>query len=220
MSSSKSTVHRRKGTTASATRYAGQQSKGSKASNSVTDAKQLTSALQQAKNEAVANGISEEEFKQCVRAVSKQLKLQSPGPNGRGSSHCRWFKIIFKVVWMLFLMLLALGLMSAAFKPVMFYMHKVSTSSSRLEIDLHLPLSTRCSTLTCTLSLDPCVLGWSLFYPTSNILASIFSTKTVLLRILWLEKMRNVLAHTSSFPQCSPSTAHSPNFQITSSSYH
>ena len=128
--SSKSTVHHRKGATGKArdNDAADQPVKKSESSAGIDDAKKLTSALQQAKREALSSGLSPEEFRKCVITTSKRLKLHPLGQGGAsgGQTKYRCLKLTLKVLWVMFLMLLAVALMSAAVKPVMFYIHKVS----------------------------------------------------------------------------------------------
>ena len=103
----------------------------------ITDVHKLTSALQQAKEDALASGMSEEQFKECVLKASKQLKLHpldDDGKTNRGKRSCYSCVCVFKVMWLMFLLLLAVALMSAAFKPVMFFMHKV-----RQAANIHIP---------------------------------------------------------------------------------
>ena len=106
---------------------------GKAGNGGITDVKKLTTTLQQVKMEALASGMSDEQFKECVLKASKQLKLHPLDDDrkmtrSKGSRNC---VCVLKVLWLMFLLLLAVALMSAAFKPVMFFMHKVRMSARK-----------------------------------------------------------------------------------------
>ena len=96
--------------------------------NGITDAKKLTSALQQIKLDALASGMTSEEFQKCAVSAAKRLKLRPLDTKAHGRSR---LITTLKVLWLIFLMLLAIALLSAAVKPIMFYMHKVSVCVSQ-----------------------------------------------------------------------------------------
>ena len=95
-------------------------------SGAITDSKKLVSVLNQAREKALSNGLTAQQFQKCAERASKQAKLRpSPPHPAARSSRCGRLVIALKMIWLLFLMLLALAMLSAAIKPVMFYMHKV-----------------------------------------------------------------------------------------------
>ena len=129
-----STVHRRK-EKGSSSEVAGQgagrssqikiKNNGDNSNNDITDAKKLTSALQQVRENALANGMSPEDFQKCAMSAAKQFKLHPLKTKGHQRSKFQCVILTFKVLWLIFLMLLTLAILSAAVKPVTFYMHKV-----------------------------------------------------------------------------------------------
>ena len=124
-----STVHRRKGLSSrTSTTHGGHDSNEgptSKTGHAITDTKKLCLALSQVKKAALFNGLTSKQFEKCADRASKQMKLR-PQISLIKSSRCGCLIAGLKVMWLMFLMLLAIALMSAAIKPVMFYMHKVT----------------------------------------------------------------------------------------------
>ena len=123
-----SSVHQRRGGSSHASPI-GSSSRGGASSNkkiesskTITNSKELSSALNQARETALSNGLTAQQFQKCTERASKQMKLR-PAPSK--SSRCGCVVTALKAIWLIFLMMLALALMSAAVKPVMFYMHKV-----------------------------------------------------------------------------------------------
>jgi hypothetical protein len=126
--------HRRRGVSShAASSPSSSHGASGKTGHAITDSKKLASALNQTREKALSNGLTAQQFQKCVERASRRLKLgQSPPAK---SSRCGRGIIALKVIWLLFLMLLALAMMSAAVKPVMFFMHKVYTHC-RENIDL------------------------------------------------------------------------------------
>lgn len=140
-----SSLHHRRGggvsSHAASSRSASNTHGTSKADHAITDSKKLASALNETREKALSNGLTAQQFQKCVESASKRLKVR-PSPSAK-SSRCGRVIIALKVIWLLFLMLLALAMMSAAVKPVMFFMHKVQKtliSPGRGHDDFHLPI--------------------------------------------------------------------------------
>ena len=129
-----STVHHRKvkGTVLSSSEVVGEsrpnrlKTKADHSTNGITDAKKLTSALQQVKDDALASGMSLKDFQNCAMSAAKGLKLHPLKAKRHRRSNVQRLILTFKVLWLIFLMLLAVAMLSAAVRPVMFYVHKVS----------------------------------------------------------------------------------------------
>ena len=109
-----------------------------KSGETITDTKSLTTALQQVRGVALAGGMSREQFKECAIKASKQLKLRPlTHDKGKRRSWCNCITIL-KILWLMILLLLAVAMVSAAFKPVMFFMHKVGTINVTVNVFLSL----------------------------------------------------------------------------------
>ena len=124
-----SNLHHRRGggggvsSHAASSRSASNSHGASKAGHAITDSKKLALALNETREKALFIGLTAQQFQKCVERASKRLKVL-PSPPAK-SSRCGRVIVALKVIWLLFLMLLALAMMSAAVKPVMFFMHKV-----------------------------------------------------------------------------------------------
>ena len=99
--------------------HTSKQTKAIQTKSAITDKKTLSLALSRLKESALTNGMTAERFEKCAERVSKQMKLHPP------PSRCGRLIIVLKVMWLLFLLLLALALVSVAIKPVVFFIHKV-----------------------------------------------------------------------------------------------
>ena len=86
--------------------------------------------LEKVKQEALASGLTKEDFNTCLNAAAKRSKLKLQPRGGRKKNVqrncCSRVTFCLKAVWIGMLLVLAFALFTAAYKPLTFYMHKVN----------------------------------------------------------------------------------------------
>ena len=111
-------------------------------SPSVTSVQQLSVALKEVKQSASARGVSETDISKCLETAAersqvnlgssskklkdtKKTKHRKSSRRSCGSRMC----LCLKVLWLLYLFILALCLVFILYQPASFYIHKVSNET-------------------------------------------------------------------------------------------